>query len=101
MAHGTVVSDGLAILCVMTPVMAAEAPWIVIVAEVIGMRSPADPHVWKDIAVVYGGQRLGCLIDLRALSAPYGWKLGAIEIVKFRSDLCSRFLLRSVTGLDE
>jgi hypothetical protein len=100
MAHGAVVRNTLAIFCIMTAVMTAEAPWIVVVSEVIGMSSPADLHVREDISAIYRGQCFCSLVDLRALSVPYSRILRTIELFESSSDLCGRFLLRAITGLD-
>ena len=48
-AGGAILRDGLAVLCCVLAIVAAEAAGIAHVADVIGVRSPGDFHFGKHV----------------------------------------------------
>jgi hypothetical protein len=78
MAGRAVIGDADGGLGVMAPIVTSEATWVIVVAEIVGMRSPGNFHEGKNIPAIAGGERLGGLFDLGLLSIPNGRILGTV-----------------------
>jgi len=82
MACGTIIGDSLAVGAGMTSIVAAEAAGRVIVAKIIGMNSPGDMHVGKDVAQVNCRNFIARLLHQSTPRLIDLWVIGAIEIVE-------------------
>src|SRR5579863_7459428 len=94
MTRGTIVGDGLPVSTGVAAVVAAKATRRIVVPKIIGMASPSQTHVGKDVPEVDGRYFLARLLHQRASGLIEGRVIRPIEIVDFVPDT----LLRDVAG---
>src|SRR5271156_6446048 len=94
MTRGTIVGDGLPIRTGVAAVVTAEAARRIVVPKIIGMASPGQTHVRKDVAEVDRRYFLARLLHQRASRLIEGRIIRPIEVV----DFVPNTLLRDLAG---
>src|ERR1700722_10341698 len=100
MACTTVLSDGLLVRGRVILIVAAEAAWIIGMAQVVQIRSPSDLEVWEYVLPVNCKQRLGRGLNvLRALACDIRIFL-LIETGQARRNLLCGLFIGLISGPD-
>src|ERR1700694_3361292 len=85
----------------MTVVVAAEAARIVGMAEIIGVNSPGDLEIGKDVVAINGEQRLAGRLDIGGAFACDGRIFSLIVGGQTGGDLLRGFVVARVSCLEQ
>lgn len=80
MAGRAIIGDAHGRLGVVAPIVTSEAPRVIIVPEIVRVRSPRNLHKGKYIAAIDGGKRFRGLSHLGLLGIPPSGRICVFRI---------------------